>query len=233
MAPRWIQLAERATDAAKAGVDAAKSKLAETEPTPLLGLPPDQPITIEAMLVLLVDVIHEDAPRKLSSRDVKRDGKRRHRKIRGIGMLGGSVGTYAADLLSEAEILCDVADRHQLGLTDEELAAHLLVFWDAVPDRASAMAAIDGSGPSVLSHVTARSRDQLIKHLPDEMSIPQVVLTLWKARGLARRAVIPTSAARPRDIVLPGSHVKSVIEAAERQLGVRDQPRRRLLGVRG
>jgi hypothetical protein len=231
MATGWNKVASMATDAAKTGIEKAKEKLDDQDLAAFLKLPDDQPIRIEKLLVLLVSAVHSDSPRELSKRDVKRAGKRRHRVVGGFGMLGGPAGIYAASLLSEAQIVCDVADRHALDLTNDELAAHLLVLWNAMPDHASALAAIDRSGPSVASHLALRSRGRLVEIPPTEMTKRQAVQTLWRARGVAKDVTLPGSA-RPKDVLLPGGRVKTVINAAERQFGV-DDNRRRLLGARG
>src|SRR4051794_38378717 len=127
MATGWNKFASMAADAAKTGLDKAKEKLDDQDLAAFLKIPDDQPIRIEKLLVLLVSAVHDESPRELSRRDVKRAGKRRHRLVGGFGMLGGPAGIYAASLLSEAQIVCDVADRHALDLTNEELAGHLLV----------------------------------------------------------------------------------------------------------
>jgi hypothetical protein len=221
------KLVGKAADAAKTGLERAKDKVENENATSrlkaLIEMREDQPITIEALLVLLVDAVHEDDPRELSRRDVKKAGKRRQRVAGGFGMLGGPVGTYVASLYSEAVILCDVADRHGLGLPDEELAAHLLVMWNAVPDTDTARAAIDGSGPSVASHMATGVRQRLTDTPVDQMTKKDAVTALWQLRSMVRSTSLPGSAS-PKDILLPGGRVKAVIKATERQLGVARGP---------
>jgi hypothetical protein len=217
------KLAGKAMDVASTGIATARHKIEAESATSRLkalrDMRDDQPITIEALLVLFVDAVHEDTPRELSKRDVKKAGKRRQRLAGGLGMFGGPVGMYIASLYSEAEILCDVADRHELTLSDEDLAAHLLVMWNAMPDFESARAAIDGSGQSVAYRTATQFRDRLTSKPLDQMTKADAVLALWRLRGVATDTSLPGTAS-PRDVLLPGSRVKSVIKAAERQLGV-------------
>jgi hypothetical protein len=223
------KLVAKAADAAKTGLEQAKNKVENENATSrlraLIEMREDQPITIEALLVLLVDAVHEDDPRELSQRDVKKAGKRRQRLAGGLGMLGGPVGTYVASLYSEAVILCDVADRHGLGLSDEELAAQLLVMWNAVPDADAdaARAAIDGSGPSVAIHMATGVYERLADTPVDQMTKKDAVMALWRLRSMVAGASLPGSAS-PKDVLLPGGRVKALIKAAERQLGVARGP---------
>lgn len=216
-------LVARATDVAMTGLERAKDKVESENATSrlkaLIEMREDQPITIEALLVTLVDAVHEDDPRELSRRDVKKAGKRRQRVAGGLGMLGGPVGTYVASLYSEAEILCDVADRHGLALSDEDLAAHLLVLWNVVPDVEVARAAIDGSGPSIATHMATGVRDRLTDSPVDQMTKKDAVMALWRLRSMVTSSSL-TARVSPKDIILPGGRVRAVIKDAERQLGV-------------
>lgn len=217
------RLAASAVDAARAGVETATQKIQAESATSRLkalrDMRDDQPITVEALLVLLVDAVHADEPRELSKRDVKKAGKHRHRIVGGLGMFGGPIGMYVASLYSEAKIVCDVADRHELDLSDEDLAAHLLVMWNAMPDFSTAQAAIDGSGQSVASRTATQFRDRLTDKPLDQMTKRDAVLVLWRLRGVAKAASLP-GATGAKDVLLPGGRVKTVIKAAERQFGV-------------
>jgi hypothetical protein len=217
------KLAAKAADAAKSGIEMARDKVenehAASRAKALRDMRDEQPITIEALLVLLVDAVHEDNPRELSKRDVKKAGKRRQRLAGGLGMFGGPVGMYTASLYCEAEILCDVADRHRLPLSDEDLAAHLLVMWNAMPDFPSAKAAVDGTGESVAARMAAHVQGNVAQKPLDQMTKRDAVLALWRLRGALTETSLPGSA-RARDVFLAGSRVKAVTQAAERQLAV-------------
>src|SRR5687768_3782339 len=114
----------------------------------------DRPLTPERLLVMLIEAVRgDDEERDLSARDVLKAAKRRQRLAAAAGAVGGPVGLQLASLYCEAELLCDIAERHALRLPDEELAAHLLVLWNAMPDVGTARAAIDGSGQSVAARV--------------------------------------------------------------------------------
>jgi len=220
----WKQkLAVKAVEAAKAGIGMAKDKIENEHATSrikaLKDMRDDQPVTIEALLVVLVDAVHQDDSGEPSKRDVKKAGKRRQRVAGTVGMFAGPIGMYVASLYCEAEIMCDVADRHRLVLSDEDLAAHLLVMWNAMPDFVSATAAIDGTGQSVAGRMATQLHGKVTAKPLDEMTKRDAVLALWRLRGLISNTSMPERA-NPKDILLPGSRVKAITKAAERQLGV-------------
>jgi len=179
----------------------------------------DAPIAVEALLVLLVDACHDDEVRDLTDKHVKKAAKRRARRAGMAGALGGPAGIQLASLYCEAEILCDVVDRHRLDLGDEEIAAHLLVLWNAMPDYATAKAAIDGTGQSVAARMAAGVRDTAKARSPKGKTKKEVVRMLWGLRNVADEVQLPGSDSA-RDVVLPGRRVKALTAAAERQLGV-------------
>jgi len=216
------RLAATAADAARAGVEKAKEKIdnesVTSRLTTLRDMQDDRSTTIEALLVLLIDAVREENCRELSERDIKKFGKRRQRIAGGLGMFAGPAGIYIASLYSEVKIFCDVAERHRVALPDEDLAAHLLVIWNAMPNFESARAAVDGSGQSVASRLAAISRDKVIDKPLGEMTKKDAAAALWRLRGVTDSS-LPGSA-RARDVLLPGGRVKAVMQAAECQLGV-------------
>jgi len=185
----------------------------------LLTMSDAQRISVESLLVALVEAVHGDETRALSDRDVKKAAKRRGRLAGMAGATGGPVGLQLASLYCEAEIVCDVVDRHRLGISDDEIAAHLLVLWNAMADVEAARRAIDGSGPSVLARMSAQAHARVASKPREEMTKGEVVRMLWRLRGAVQDVELPGSAS-VRDVLLPGRRVKAVTEAAERQLGV-------------
>ncbi len=235
------RLAAKAADVAKDGVGFAKDRAgdgvalarsriesydgsATSRLKAMFSDDPDARIGIESFLVLIVDVVNEDEEREFSARRLKRTGKRRARLAGLAGLPLGKAGLALAGLYSETEIVCDVAQHHRLDLTDEQLAAHLLVLWNAAPDLSVATAAIDGTGPPVTAYLAGRTADHLITKAPDEMTAKDVVMVLWRARGLMGDVDLPGSS-RLRDFMLPGGQVKTVKRAAEAQFGVIEQPK--------
>jgi len=198
-----------------AGSDSAGARLIA-----IIRMDDDQALTIESLLVLLVDAVNSDDPtRELTDDDVKKAAKRRGRLAGTAGALGGPVGLNIASLYCEAEILCDVAERHRLRLADEELAAHLMVLWNLMPDVSSATAAIDGTGQSVVARIASHAHARVVTKPREEMTKRDVVRTIWRLRNVMEDVEMPGSD-RYRDAFLPGKRVKAVTQAAEHQLGV-------------
>ena len=86
------EAAEKAKSVAADGADRAMTSAREalearTGPAgprlmALLRMEDDQPITLEALVVLLVDAVHkDDEARELSDRDVRKAAKRRYRRL--------------------------------------------------------------------------------------------------------------------------------------------------------
>ncbi|MBA3747144.1 MAG: hypothetical protein H0W96_06570 [Solirubrobacterales bacterium] len=192
----------------------------------------DRPLTPERLLVMLVDAVNGDEQmRELSHRDVVKAAKKRQRLAGTAGALGGPIGLQLASLYCEAELLCDVAERHRLELTDEELAAHLLVLWNAMPDLATARAAIDGSGLSVAARVAIDAHAKVVTKPREEMTKRDVVKMIWRLRNVAGDVDLPGSN-NPLNVLLPGKRVKAFTAAAEQQLGVEAEEKRGRFGGR-
>ena len=189
----------------------------------LLRMEDDQPITLEALVVLLVDAVHKDGEgRELTDRDVYKAAKRRYRRLGTVSIPSGPIGGHLVNLYCEAATLCDIVELRAAPLTDEEIAAHLLVLWGAMPDTTSATAAIDGTGLSVLAALSLRGRERL--RLPPEGLTTKraVIKTLWSLRGTGLRGAIDDvrEAATPgiRENLFPGARVKAFIAEAGAQL---------------
>ena len=216
--------ASAASSAKSAASAAARDRIARSDKAgarliELMRMDDDQPIAVEALLVVLVDACHADEAPELTDRDVRKAAKRRQRRAGLAGAAGGPVGIQLASLYCEVEILCDVVHRHRLELGEEEIAAHLLVLWNVMPDYTAARHAIDGTGPSVAARLTGTVRDKARAAAPKDRSKKEVVRALWRMRNVTDEVSLPGSASA-RDVVLPGKRVKAVTLAAERQLGV-------------
>jgi len=182
----------------------------------------DKPLSVERLLVMLVDAVRGDdgeEERDLTDKDVLKAAKRRQRMAGAAGALGGPAGLQLASLYCEVELLCDVAERHRLQLADEELAAHMLVLWNAMPDVVSACAAIDGSGQSVVARAATTAHGKVVTKPHGETTKKDVVKTIWRLRGAVGDIEMPGSSS-PMNVLLPGRRVKAFTLQAEEQLDV-------------
>ena len=184
----------------------------------LLRMEDDQPITIEAMVVLLVDAVRKDGEtRELTDRDVRKAAKRRYRRLGTAALPTGPLGWHVVELYCEAATLCDIVELRREPLSDEQVAVHLLVLWGTMPDVAAAAAAFDGTGPAVLAHLLGRARDRVKLPPSGEMTKRSVVIALWSLRGSLDEAR-EIAAPGVRGNLFPGARVKAFIAEAGRQL---------------
>ena len=223
--------ADNAARAVTGAKDALEARTGTAGPRlmSLLRMDDEQPITIEALVVLLVDAVHKDGEgRELTDRDVFKAAKRRYRRLGTVSIPSGPIGGHLVNLYCEAATLCDVVELRAAPLTDEEIAAHLLVLWDAMPDTTSATAAIDGTGPSVLVALALRGKERL-KLPPEGLATKRAVIkTLWSLRGSGLRGAIDDvrEAATPgiRENLFPSGRVKAFIAEAHAQLEAPPRP---------
>ena len=116
-------------------------------------------VTPERLVTLFVQAVRKEDQENLREKDVIKAAVRRQRLIGLASVPAGPIGVYVSSLYCEAAILCHVEQLHRLGLSDEQLAAHLLALWNVMPDATVAEAAINGSGPSVVAFHTGRAKD--------------------------------------------------------------------------
>ena len=223
-----LEAAEKAKAAATENAGRAVSHVKETVDArtggagprllALLRMDDEQPITIEALTVLLVDAVRKDGEaRELTDRDVRKAAKRRYRRLGTISLPTGPLGWHLVGLYCEAATLCDIVELRRAPLSDEQVAAHLLVLWGAMPDVAAAAAAVDGTGPSVLATLLGRARDRVALPASGQMTKRSVVKALWSLRSTlddAREAATPGV----RENLFPGGRVKAFVAQAARQL---------------
>ena len=207
--------AAKAKEALQAHTDGAGPRLLA-----LLRMDDEQAITIEALVVLLVDAVRkDDEVRELSDKDVFKAARRRYRRLGTLSLPTGPVGWRVISLYCEAATLCDLVELRGEAMSDEAVAAHLLVLWGAMADVAGAARAIDGTGTSVLATLMERYRGKVMERMPDPMTKRAVVTMVWKQRdmmGDLREAATPGV----RENLFPGARVKAFIATAGAQLDV-------------
>jgi len=215
--------AARAATGAKAALE-ARSGTAGPRLLALLRMDDDQPITIEALVLVLVDAVHKDGEaRELSDRDVLKAAKRRYRRLGTVSLPAGPIGGYVVNLYCEAATLCDIVELRAAPLSDEEIAAHLLVLWGAMDDTTGATAAIDGSGPSVLATFALRAKDRVGLPASGATTKRAVIATLWRTRD-AVSSVRDVDTPGVRERLFPGARVKEFIAGAHGQLDAHTPP---------
>jgi hypothetical protein len=233
---RIAATAERATELARDAADSAPAqKVLDSSPVQsvtdsyaglkaLLSDDEQREFVIERALVRLVATVRGDDDETLSDRDVEKAAKRRFKRARRTALLAGpAVGTanQVVDLYCETATVVDLDVLHGLGLTDEQIAAHMLVLWNIAPDVAVAHAAMLGTGPSVSALLSQRLGVEVASRMPDETSRTAVVKAIWNARGVA--GDVREKVMGKRNItgtMFAGKRVKELIARAEAQLGV-------------
>lgn len=187
----------------------------------------EQTISIEAYLLTLVRAVRSDErEEERSRRDVYVGARKRRRRLGlasfGAGPLAG-VASRVADLYCEAATICDVADFHELDLSDTEIAAHLLVLWSIADDLEQAENAMQAR-PSVADLLGAKLVDPTGMTLPATLSKPAIAKVLWEFHQLDMKDTVTTArisiSGQPiRSVAFTGHRTKKVIKKVERQLG--------------
>jgi hypothetical protein len=218
--------ASTSVETTRSGARWAAGWLAERDPSAGARLrllaDDDAQLSVERFLVLLLDAMNgAEDPDRPTAEEVARAGRRRARRAGILGIWGGPAGLMATSLYAEAMLVCDIVDHHGLELTDEQIAAHLLLLWELTPDLASAEAAIDGSGPSVAERLVG---DRVLDGKPvTELSPMGAVKALWRLRSLMDPDELPGTT-KLRHFALPKRRVRKITAAMEAQLGVSGTP---------
>ena len=184
----------------------------------------ERELVIERTVVTLVRTVRDDDDEPLTDKDVLRAAKKRSRRARRTALLAGPmVGTanQIVDLYCETATVVDLDRLHGLGMSDERIAAQMLVLWDITPDIAIAEAAILGTGPSVKALLTRRFSQEATARMPETKTKTAMLKAIWKARSLAggvREGVMGER--NITGIVFAGKRVKEFIARAEAALGV-------------
>jgi hypothetical protein len=122
-----------------------------------------------------------------------------------------------AALHADACTVCELDAAHGLRMSDELLAAHLLVLWSVVDDVDVAHAAVERRGDrSVTGLLAGRLGETAGAALPEELTKRALVGAVWRVRTMrpdAKRGAVRTA-------LRPGPVAKRFIQRAELQLGV-------------
>ena len=205
-----------ARDAATARAkDAVSARVEGSALVQLLRMDDDRRITIEGVTVLLVSAVRRDEDRGLSDRDVLQAAKRRYRRLGTLSLPSGPLGGVVVNLYCEAATLCDVVELRGTPLSDDAVAAHLLVLWGVIPDVQEAADAITGLGPNAAAILATRARERVAKvDLPEPMTKRGALLALWRLRDVAGEA----EGTGVRERLFPGRRVAAFVEEAGAQL---------------
>lgn len=185
----------------------------------------DRRLSVEDYLSALVRAVRQDEREEdRTRRDVYVEARKRRRRLGlvslGAGPLAGVV-SRAIDLYCEAGIVCDLAELHELDLTDQQIAAHLLVLWSVSDDLSAAERALRGDPP--VADLLRTSLDRLGLELPQDLTKVTVTKALWDLQKLDLPAAVTKSrkkvAGQPiSSVAFAGHRTKRVIKKVERQL---------------
>lgn len=173
----------------------------------------------EEFVLGLVRRARDEDDEGLTPDQVRKDARKRRRRL-GIasfvaGPLAGVAGE-ATDLYTETATVCDLADLHDLTLSDLEIGAHMLVLWNVADTSAEAQATLEGTGPAIADRLRVRFDEVVQETMPEKVTVIAVIKVLWKVRSLRDAA---TSGAFVR-VLRAGAQTKEFLARAERQLGV-------------
>jgi hypothetical protein len=177
-------------------------------------------------LAALVGAVRSDAtPEDRTTRDVYRTAKQRRRRLAAMSFSAGpliGVASQLADLYGDTATVCDLEAVHHRGLSDDEIAAHMLVLWSVADDFEQALGAVRGDDDhGVAGLIAARLRRYAEPVLPERLTTRGAIKALWRARSLAGDVREAATAAPVRSVLLPGKPTHDYIERAEHQLGLR------------
>ena len=190
----------------------------------VIGVEDSEKVTAEHFLLTLVRAVRDDETAEdRSERDVHKSAKRRRRRLGllslGTGPMVG-VTSKLVDLYSDTATVADLANAHDLTLSDEQIAAHMLELWNVARTPEEARAAIDGSGPATGEILVARLRERADERIPDELTKWNIVKALWQARDIPGEVAEAAAGGGVKAVVFSGRHATELISRAEVQLGV-------------
>jgi hypothetical protein len=181
-------------------------------------------VTIESLLAALVAAVRADEHEEdRSARDVFKTARSRRRRLGllsfGAGPLVG-VATQIVDLYCETATVCDLADLHSIGLSEHQIAAHMLVLWGIAESLDEAEAVMTGTATqSLASIIGGRIHGGVAEHIPQKLTKRAAIQALSDARALVRDARKAGSGS-VKGVVFTGHRTKQLIKTAELQLGV-------------
>lgn len=188
-----------------------------------------QILSIEAYLLTLVRAVRNDErDEEQSKRDVYVGARKRRRRL---GLASFAAGPWAgaasrvADLYCEAATVCDVANLHDQDLSDEQIAAHMLVLWSIMDDFEAAEKAMRGE-PTVAKILGAKLLEFSGITLSEKLTKLTAAKALWEfhqvdIRGMVTGAKKAAGGQPIRSVAFTGHRTKKVIKKAEGQLGVK------------
>jgi hypothetical protein len=190
----------------------------------LLNHDEDGSLSIERFLLLLIHTSRSKAPAARSQKDLIKLARHRRRYLGtrcfAAGPLVG-VATKLADLYSETATVCELVDFHRLDLSDQEVAAHMLVLWDVTDDADEARAVVDPARAGTIAGVVAgRARDKVASDASDSVTMLTAAKALWDFRGSVGDVRRHTKAQCVRGWLFAGRRTKQLIKRAKRQLGI-------------
>jgi hypothetical protein len=177
---------------------------------------------IDRLVVRLVRRVRNDqVSEHVSDRKLKKAAKRRNRWLAMVSLATGpfaGVTKQVMDLYGDTATVCELVTFHRLELTDEEIAAHMLVLWSVTDDLSTAIAAIEGRyDGGVMALASRRLNTQAGTYLPERRSPVALVKAIWQSRSLVADLTPKGSAT---GALMPGKSTRDLIGRAERQLGI-------------
>lgn len=183
----------------------------------------DEPIGAERVLLLVVAAARSDDGAR-SPRQLRRAARWRRRRLGVASFTAGPLAGIASqviDLYCDSAIVCDLAAAHALELSDEQIAAHLLVLWSVAGtlEQAEALIARSG-GASVEQALAARLREPAARELPATLTPRTAIRMLSEVRDHGRRLRRHAGPGAVRRALFPGRHTRRAIRRAQMQLGL-------------
>jgi hypothetical protein len=184
----------------------------------------EQSLSIDQFLLSLVRAVRVDGQaEERSKRDVYVTARKRRRRLGlisfGAGPLVG-VANQVADLYCETAVVCDIAALHGLEMSDEQVAAHMLVLWEVTDDLDVAQRALRGA-PPIADLVGVKLMERADEHLPERFTKRSVAKALWDLRGSVGDARKEATSGAVRTVAFAGHRTKKLIKQTEIQLGLR------------
>lgn len=183
----------------------------------------DESLSVDRFLLLLVRAVRDDDQSEgRLTRDVYVTARKRRRRLGLISFATGplvGVANQVADLYCETAAVCDVAALHGLSLSDDQIAAHMLVLWAIADDFPAAQKAMRGD-PPLATLLGDRLFERVDEHLPERLTKRSITKALWDVRGTLADARKGATSGAVRTVAFTGHRTKKVIKRTEIQLGV-------------
>jgi hypothetical protein len=183
----------------------------------------DEALSAEFFLLSLVRAVRSDElDEDRSRRDVYVLARKRRRRLALVAVAFGPAAGLAnqvADLYCEAAIVCDLADFRKKDLSDDQVAAHMLVLWKLADDFEAARRAVAGD-PPVVRLLGGRLSERFDGRQPDKLTKAEIVGALWGVRGDVKGVRGGGMTDAVQTVALTGFRTKGLIERIEAQLGI-------------